>query len=391
MSDAAPFPPHRLVNAEAARARHGEDAVRLVADGLRAGDPVADSVIAELDALGAPAREALRLGLRNGLGTLDSAPPAVAALLREAETPSPWADAELIARGDTVGMSVSPFWNTMAFALGSLVHTYSAPGLARVLVGTGRLTAAAGRRLAETGLWKVNAGVPGGLTRGAPGYLDTLQVRLLHARVRAGTLRRGWDIDTWGVPVNQVDTARTWLDFTLVPFRALARVGITLTETEEADLYRYWHHIAHLLGLAPEFHRHVHDHATAAALLDLIDSTNAAPDDNSRALVTALIDVTAGPVGARLSLPEPATRTMLAALTRLMQGDEVADALHIERVDIAPFLPLIAMGNTTTRRWQRFTPESWHTALTENTKIREAEYSGVTGAEYRSHLAAPEH
>ncbi|RCV50168.1 oxygenase MpaB family protein [Marinitenerispora sediminis] len=383
----ATIPPHRLVNAEEVRARHGDAALRLVADGLRAGDPAADAVIAELDALGAPARRTLQQGLRDGLASLDSAPPAIAALLREVEAPSPWADPELLARGDTVGMSVSPFWNTMAFALGSLVHTYSAPGLARVLVGTGRLTSAAGRRLAETGLWKVNACLPGGLSRGAPGYLDTLQVRLLHARVRAATARRGWDTDTWGVPVNQIDTARTWLDFTLIPFRALAKVGITLTETEEADLYRYWHHIAHLLGLAPELHEHVRDHVTAESLLDLIDTANAPPNDDSRALVNALIDVTTGPVSARLSLPEPATRTMLHALTRLMQGDEIADALHIEQVDIAPFLPLIAMGNTTTLRWQRFTPESWHTAVAEHTRARQAEYSRVADAEYRTHVS----
>jgi hypothetical protein len=41
-----------------------------------------------------------------------------------------------------------------------------------------------------------------------------------------------------------VDLARTWLDFTLTPCRALAVLGIALTKAEQNSLYRYWHYIA---------------------------------------------------------------------------------------------------------------------------------------------------
>ncbi|MBB6171873.1 hypothetical protein HNR23_001933 [Nocardiopsis mwathae] len=382
-----PSAPARLVNGEEARTAHPTSSIDLVARGLRLGDPVADAVIAELDALGREARATLDAGLRDGLDSLDSPPPAIAALLRECETPPFSVDTDMLTRGDTTSLSVDPFWSTIAFALGSLVHTYSAPGIARVLTGTGKLTATAGRRLAETGLWRTNAILPGGLLRGAQGYIDTVHVRLLHARVRAGALRRGWDSDTWGTPINQTDTARTWLDFTVIPYAALRRVGIATTAQEEAELYRYWAHVAHLLGLDPEWYRDVTDHAGADTLLAAIDATNAAPDDNARRLVEALIDVLAeGPLGKALGMEPAQTRILLAALTRLFQGEATADALGIEPVDAAPFLPVIAMGNARARRWQQFSASSSELALVETVAHRRQEFAGLGRTEYQAQV-----
>ncbi|PSK90216.1 uncharacterized protein DUF2236 [Murinocardiopsis flavida] len=378
--------PLRLYNAAEVRERHGAAELDLVVGALGEGDPLADAVIAEFAEHGRAARSALATGLAEGLDALADPPPAVAALLRASEDAIAAADTAQLERGDLANLGVDPFWSRIAFALGSLVHTYSAPGIARVLIGTGRLTDGAARRLAETGLWRTNAILPGGLLRGAPGYTDTVQVRLLHARVRANALATGWDTGAWGVPINAVDAARTWLDFTVVPFRALERVGVTLTAEEEADLYRYWRHVADLVGVDRRFSARVHDHASADALLTLVDAANDPPDDTARALVRALLDALAVPMGKALALPDPSVRTLLAALLRLMQGDAAADALGIEAADAAPFVPLFAMGNAGTRRWQRASPESWDAALAEYTRYRRAEYQ-LPGTEYRSAAA----
>src|SRR5260370_2386206 len=114
---------------------------------------------------------------------------------------------------------------------------------------TGRLTTMAPGRLAETGMWAGQATVPGGLLRGAPGYQATVQVRLLHARMRSNALKHGWDTPEWGVPISQVDVVRTWLDFTLTPFQALAALGIELTQAQQSTLYQYWQYIAYPLRL----------------------------------------------------------------------------------------------------------------------------------------------
>ncbi|MDA0566056.1 DUF2236 domain-containing protein [Streptomonospora sp. S1-112] len=376
----------RLRDPEAVAARHGAAGPRLLSRGLAMGDPLADAAVAELSGgAAAPARAALATGLREGLAALTDPPPAVAALLADAEAAVAAADPALLERGDVASMTVDAFWSRISFALGSLVHTYSAPAIARVLTGTGRLTGDAERRLAETGLWRVNAILPGGLRVGAPGYVDSVQVRLLHARVRAAAQRRGWDTARWGVPVNQVDLARTWLDFTVVPFRALARVGIALTPEEERDLYRYWHTVAALMGVDPDFHAGAADHATAGALLDLLEAANDPPDDHARALVHALIDALAGgQLGSLLGLAEPEARRMLHALTRLMQGDTAADALGIPAEDIAPFVPLIALPNARLREAERATPDSWQRALAAHTAYRRTEFAHLETAQYRT-------
>ncbi|QBI53534.1 oxygenase MpaB family protein [Streptomonospora litoralis] len=382
--------PRRLRHPEQVARDHGRFRAALLAEGLGTGDPVADDAFADLAAGGAAARRALAAGLREGLSSLQEPPPAgIAALLRESEEAVAGTDRELLERGDVASIAVDPFWSRIAFALGSLVHTYSAPAIARVLTGTGKLTESAGRRLGETGLWRADAILPGGLLPGADGYVDSVQVRLLHARVRAAALRSGWDTAEWGVPINSVDVARTWLDFTVVPFRALEKVGIVLTDEEERDLYRYWHCVAALIGVDPRFYTEVVDHASAEGLLELVETTNGPPDEGARALVHALLDALAtGPMGAVLPLRGDAVERLLHALTRLIQGDEAADGLGLGAEDITPFVPLLAMGNSQARRWERATEESWEQALHEHTEFRRTEFAHLPGTEYRSAVEA---
>src|SRR5712692_6817605 len=145
-------------------------------------------------------------------------------------------------------------------------------------------------RSSPPGMWARQVLMPGGLLRGAPGYQATVQVRLLHARMRSSALKHGWDAAEWGVPISQVDVARTWLDFTLTPFRALTALGIELTQVEQNSLYQYWHYIAYLLGLEDDsFYRDVTDHDSAQELRHLLDLTIGPPDENSRALTAAMV------------------------------------------------------------------------------------------------------
>jgi hypothetical protein len=69
-----------------------------------------------------------------------------------------------------------------------------------------------------------------------------------------------------------------------------AGIGYRLAGQEQSRLYRYWWYVGHLLGLDEEFFLGIEDHQQAGELLDLLDSTSGAPDENSRALVGALFD-----------------------------------------------------------------------------------------------------
>jgi hypothetical protein len=361
--------PERAVNLAAARDRHGDRVDRMLR-ALQVGDPLADAVIIELDELGNSARAALQRGLAEGRASVPDAPPAVDALLAHAETMPAWVAADLLDEGD---------------------RTSRSPSIARLLVGTGRLTATAPRRLAETGLWNASVVLPGGLRHGAPGYVQTVQVRLLHARVRASATAHGWDAERWGVPINQADVARTWLDFTVVPFTFLEGIGYRLTDQEQSRLYRYWWYVGHLLGLDEEFFLGIEDHQQAGELLDLLDSTSGAPDENSRALVGALFDAATTNLAAVPQSPLDAAgwRDLLNALAGRYHG-EAAAGLGIAESPVTPVLPLLAAGEAKARRYQLQVPGAVQEAVEDGVRAFRGLIAAIDDgrAAYQDHVAA---
>ena len=351
--------PERMVDPETARLKQGTKADHVVTL-FTAGDPLADAVIVELDLHGPRARRALDAGLRNGLASLGQQPPkAVAALLRQLEATPSWVDPLMLHRGDVVSLSVPPMWFGLCSITGALAHIYASPAIARTLVGADRPEMAA-RRIAETGVWARQTIRPGGLLRGAPGYVATVELRLAHARMRATSLTE-WDAGARGLPVGRLDMARTWLGFTLIAYQALAAVGIDITVEEERYLYQYWSYVAHLLGLDESLHKDVADHAGARRLQDVLDATVAAPDEISRALTAAMADAQAramaGAPGALLS--EEQLRHLIQSVLRRTFGEEMGDRLGIPGVRAATdLMPLISQLNRQARYWQSYSPAS---------------------------------
>ncbi|MBO4254094.1 oxygenase MpaB family protein [Streptomyces griseorubiginosus] len=328
---------------------------------LTAGDPLADAVIAELDLYGPQARNALDAGLRHGLTSVDRPlPAAVTALLREVEATPAWVDPLLLHRGDVVSQSVPPMWFALCSITCALAYGYASPATARVLAGTGRPEDTAARRLAETGVWVRQTIRPGGLLRGRPGYVATVEARLAHARTRATSLTE-WDRGARGLPVGQLDMARTWLGFTLVAFQALTAVGIDISPEEERSLYRYWSYVAHLLGLDERLHQDVVDHAGARRLRHLLDSLTAAPDENSTTMTAAMAGAQAHSMaeapGAVLS--EEQLRHLIDSVLRQACGEEWAVRLGIHGTPAdLDLMPLIKQLNRQARHWQTYSSAS---------------------------------
>jgi hypothetical protein len=111
----------RVINLDEARARHGDKADYMVRM-LSAGDPLADAVIVEMDALGKEGRRILNAGLADGLEKLTERPPAITALLQQLETVPAWVDPDMLGRGEVAALSVSPLWYELA-AIGSALCT----------------------------------------------------------------------------------------------------------------------------------------------------------------------------------------------------------------------------------------------------------------------------
>ncbi|MFJ9627356.1 oxygenase MpaB family protein [Streptomyces sp. NPDC101175] len=352
--------PHRgVADPRSGDRRDGERVSDLVTM-LTAGDPIADAVVAELDALGPRARRALDAGLLHGAaGAGERLPEAVAALLRQVETPPAAVNPLLPHRGDVVSLSVPPLWFGLCSLTSALTHIYSSPALARQLPRAGHPASVSMSRLAETGIWARQAIRPGGLLHGGPGYVATVHLRLRHARLRARSLK-DWDAGAPGLPVGQLDMARTWLGFTSVAFGALASVGIDTTPDEERSLYQYWSYVAHLLGLDERLWRNVTDHAGARRLRNLIDAVSGAPAEHSKALTTTMIDAQARAMAAAPGavLSEEQFRTLVHSVLRRTFGENTADRMGIPIPAAIDLMPLVGRLNREARYWQTYSPAS---------------------------------
>lgn len=362
---------------------------------LNSTDPLADAVIAELHALGPAASRTLHDGLLNGRASLTDIPPAIDALLEQVETLPAWIEPDILRRGSSAYLTIESLWNDIALAIGSLVHIYAAPAIAKVLGSTSDLVdpSSANHRLIETAVWVYSTMLPGGLARGARGYVGTIQVRLLHARIRAFNLQRGWDVGAWGIPINQADLARTWLDFTYTPYRALTKFGFDFTDGEVRDAYHLWQYLGYLLGIDASIYRNVSKrtdistHADAEKLLVLLEASNKGPDDTSRRLVATMMTIMTQAIVTSLKTPFAMTSDISDGMLRFLHGDAVADQLGIAKSSLTAFMPMLAFANQTTRAVQRSIPAVWQhlgdEAVKTYTKLID---DNSATAEYRDRL-----
>jgi hypothetical protein len=256
--------------------------------------------------------------------------------------------------------SSHPASRMIALSAGALVRTYSSPSIAAVLGTTRRLVETADRRLLETGIWLNSAMLPGGLRPGAPGYVATLQVRMMHAHVRRHSGARGHDDTVYGVAINQIDLARTWMDFTLTSYRAEQAMGFDRTPSELGQAYRYWWYIAHLLGLDARLVEGISSHEQAARVDALLDAVTGPPSPGSAALAEASLVSIATKLHEIVGVPVALGRPALDALTRRFHGHALGDDLGLPRAAAADALlgPAIA-GVRWSHRRTRANPDAW--------------------------------
>jgi len=234
------------------------------------GDAPMDAAIEELEPTpGEDMLDALARGAPSG---------AAAALLASLTAEPPWLDWGLLARGQEVYLRHLPAAGLVLFNV-SLIGGFSAPKITKVLEQSGYLVGPprlAMRRLFDTGRLMVDAFAsgPDALRAGGAGWRAAVRVRALHAKVRRRLLRRGggaepsgggggaggggdgggggrWDVETYGVPINQEDMAATLLAFSynvLVGVEAIR--GEELPAAEQAAFLHLWRYMGHLLGVA---------------------------------------------------------------------------------------------------------------------------------------------
>jgi hypothetical protein len=324
--------PTRYAYIDKARALCGERVDRLGAYLLR-GDPLADAVVDAIDGQ-EDAWKLFENAAALGIAKVKDAPREMRDFFEAVETIPVWVDDGAIAHGGDVLVRSGPLGGLVLGAK-ALPLAYASPGGNKPLVFSGRLAENAPRRLNETARFVQAVSRRGGVARFAEGYQITLKVRVMHARVRKMILASGrWDETAWGVPVNQHDMVATMILFSGVVLSGLRELGALITN-DEADRYLHlWRYVAHLIGvdrdLVPTSERDAHK------IADVIKNTQAPPDEDSRALIRALLESPLRDAAREGKTPRDraqAKRQVLISslFCRAFVGDELADDLGVAK------------------------------------------------------------
>jgi hypothetical protein len=278
--------PFRVANGEQAQAQYPLEFQDLV-PALAREDPLADALVAWADAHRLRPTDvfddALALHLR---GEQHGAPAANALVTQMLRKPA-WLNDERLHVGGAA-LTRAALSGGLVLAFRSLIGGYAAPAGNKPLAFSGRLEAAAARRLDETGRFVRAVSLPGGLEPLGEGFTLTARVRLMHAGVRRLLQGSGrWDTQAWSAPINQHDMVATILLFSSVWLGGCRLLGIDFSAAEASNHMQLWRYVGFLMGVEDELLPTSEAHATRQAAF--IRLTQHAPDDDSRRLVRALM------------------------------------------------------------------------------------------------------
>ncbi len=151
---------------------------------LSEGDQLADAAIQDWLKAAPQEKDWLIQGVKQGVQSIPQAPISYRLFLSQAE--ELLKNSPCLKQASIPYLYVGPLWLSISLGPGALLHTYTGPAIANTLVQTGKLVnEMASKRLSETQLWLLKLLQEGAWEPGGSGYVHTLQVRLIHAKVRA--------------------------------------------------------------------------------------------------------------------------------------------------------------------------------------------------------------
>lgn len=206
---------------------------------------------------------------------------------------------------------------------------------AKVLYRTGRLRVHDGsldsftRRLMETAQFVVNMLTLNSFEHDGLAIVSIQKVRLMHAVIRYHAMQHRWDVEAYGIPINQQDLVGTLLSFGVVIIDGLKQMDIELTPEERDGYLHLWKVVGHMIGVD--------------------DDLNSENEEDGRFLMNAILDQQAGrsPDGGRegMELTEACIDLMNSRLSfgpfkrlsplfiRFFIGDQYADLLEVAKDD----------------------------------------------------------
>ena len=256
--------------------------------GLFDGDPVMDRYIQSRleQSPGKPDWREFHQALHSPKPSEFQGSDALQTLLKSTCTNPTWVDRNLIEDGvqfiHSTGRAATDVLRDMALMGGYLMVAFN-----KTLILTGELEKGAAPRLASTAQWWLKVVNPQANIAGGDGALATLRVRWMHALVRYQLSNSPqWDSRQWGLPINQVDMAATYLGFSAVMLLGLRKMGIVVTPRNSRAVMQLWKLIGWQMGVKEQWL--VDTEAQALVRLRQFLFTHSPPDESSHRLASAL-------------------------------------------------------------------------------------------------------
>ena len=301
-------------------------------------DPLAEAVMDEFARMPESKwRAQLELALVKGIEAVLDAPEPLRALFRQLECAPIWVDRDRCNLGGSTFLRCR--LGFVPLAMLALPIIYSWPAGNKPLALSGQLVHRASQRLKDTARYVFAVCQPDGLSRFSEGFAMTVRVRLIHAQVRRLLLESGqWRSETWGAPINQCHMAGTNLMFSVGVLEGLTRLGYRFERVEREALVHLWRYAGYLLGVEHELL--IADEFEGHRLLDLMFAFEPQPDDDSRALVDALMQTSFTYVR-NFKAARWCSVNLCYGISRALIGDEQAAALGFPKTNWKFVVPMI--------------------------------------------------
>lgn len=301
-------------------------------------DPLAEAVMDEFARMPESKwRDLLGVALTQGVEAVPDAPEPLRALFRQLESTPIWVDRDRCNLGGSTFLRCR--LGFVPLALLALPIIYSWPAGNKPLALSGQLVHRASQRLKDTARYVFAVSQPDGLSRFSEGFAMTVRVRLIHAQVRRLLLASGqWRSESWGAPINQCHMAGTNLMFSVGVLDGLTRLGYRFKRVEREALVHLWRYAGYLLGLEHELQ--IADEFEGHRLLDVMFAFEPKPDDDSRALVDALMQTSFSYVQ-NFKAARWCSVSLCYGISRALIGDEQAAALRFPKTNWKFIVPMI--------------------------------------------------
>ena len=214
------------------------------------GDPLADTMVAELEPLGQDeSARLIELGMHDREGdALRDAPASVREFFAHCTEPPDWLDLSSFQPGCRMFHRNTRL--ILAGMVGGVLVEGFSTNIAKSFFLTGRLRDQGVRRLKQNNRHMLEIFMPGGMDTHADGWTHSVRIRLVHAKIRQLLGRsEEWDTGELGTPISSAHLGFAVAAFSARLLQHLKRLGGSFSEEERRSFMAVWRYSGYLMGI----------------------------------------------------------------------------------------------------------------------------------------------